>query len=68
MKVRDMQVFLRENGCEALRIRGSHEIWRLPNNTTIALVVNHLNADVSRVVFKTIRATLAVAGITLEKR
>lgn len=63
MKVRDLQRALQDRACAAIRIKGSHEIWKLPNGNCLSIVVNHKNADVSRIVLANVNKGLREAGI-----
>lgn len=65
IKVREMQKELRRLGCEAIRIKGSHEVWKLPNGNCLTIVANHKNAEVSRTVMANVMKALADAGLAL---
>jgi predicted RNA binding protein YcfA (HicA-like mRNA interferase family) len=41
MKLRDLERYMREHGCEFFREGGSHTIWRNPQNRKIASVPRH---------------------------
>lgn len=66
IRVADLMRYLRELGCQPIRTRGSHQIWRTPRGQSFALVVNHLGHDVSRIVLAVVRRTLAREGLEID--
>lgn len=66
-KVRTLLQELRMLGCRPERVTGSHQVWRTPAGAHVTVVVNHANADVSRLVLASIRHTLRKERLQLGK-
>lgn len=64
-KVRTVLRELRALGCLPERAEGSHQVWRTPAGSHVTVVVNHLNADISRAVLASIRRALRREGLLL---
>lgn len=47
-KVRDLLHELRRIGARAIRTKGSHQTWELPDGERIGLVINHLGDNAGR--------------------
>lgn len=58
LKVRELVDLLKSEGAVAVRIRGSHQVWRLPDGRSTTIVVNHMNADATRRVLASVRRFL----------
>ena len=66
-KVRDLRQWLRAQGCEIKRVKGSHETWGLPDGRSLPpLVGNHANDLVSPLVLASIRRFFQQSGIAVE--
>ena len=47
MKIRELQRILRDAGCSAVRISGTHEVWRTSNGASLPPIPIHPGHDVS---------------------
>jgi predicted RNA binding protein YcfA (HicA-like mRNA interferase family) len=66
MSVRELLQDLRALGCQPERTSGSHQVWCTPGGTPLPpVVVNHANADVTRLVLSSIRRVLRREGLRL---
>ena len=65
LKVRTLLQALRVLGCSPERTTGSHQVWRTPGGAHLTVVVNHANADVTRLVLAAVRHTLRREGLQL---
>lgn len=63
VKVRVVLEILKERGCREVRVSGSHQIWEMPNGERFPVVINHKNAEASRIVLATIRRQFRAAGL-----
>jgi len=61
--VRDLRRRLRELGCRYVRHCGSHEVWELPNGTSLPPIVGNYGNAVVHV--RTLKQFLASRGIEL---
>jgi len=64
IKVRDLVEILKSAGAVAVRVRGSHQVWKMPNGRSTTIVVNHMNADATRRVLASVRRLLVGNGDT----
>jgi predicted RNA binding protein YcfA (HicA-like mRNA interferase family) len=55
VKVRNLLTALRAAGGTPIRCRGSHQQWRFPDGQQVTVVVNHMNAEASKVVLASVR-------------